>query len=201
VRVLNPSRGTFHPKLYVARHGDEIAAMIGSANLTSGLIANVEAGAILRGHRTAPPLRRLWELAESWWDHVDAVAWSPERTVAAREVLAPDLLTAVTAALAADAVVSTISDAKKNWVHDVTPDGVWVDAAGGDAARSSPIAQGVTSDTTAGPVPSVCAHGHITDWSAHPTMPAAYAEDPHSRDRRACLPVGIRGDERACVAA
>src|SRR3954468_24162514 len=22
VRVLNPSRGTFHPKLYVARHGD-----------------------------------------------------------------------------------------------------------------------------------------------------------------------------------
>ena len=36
VRVLNPAPGTFHPKLYVARHGDEVAAAIGSANLTSG---------------------------------------------------------------------------------------------------------------------------------------------------------------------
>jgi hypothetical protein len=129
VRVLNPSRGTFHPKLYIARHGDEIAAVIGSANLTSGLIANVEAGAVLRGDRTAPPLRRLWELAESWWDHVDAVTWSPERTVAAREVLAPDLLTAVTAVLAANPLVRTISDAKENRVHEVTPDGVWVETA------------------------------------------------------------------------
>src|ERR1700712_1360090 len=42
VRVLNPSRGTFHPKLYVARQGDRIAAAIGSANLTGGLISNVE---------------------------------------------------------------------------------------------------------------------------------------------------------------
>jgi hypothetical protein len=129
VRVLNPSRGTFHPKLYIARHGDEIAAVIGSANLTSGLIANVEAGAVLRGDRSAPPLRRLWELAESWWDHVDAVTWSPERTVAVREVLAPDLLAAVTAALAANPLVRTISDAKENWVHEVTPDGVWVETA------------------------------------------------------------------------
>jgi hypothetical protein len=74
-------------------------------------------------------LRRLWELAESWWDHVDAVAWSPERTVAAREVLAPDLLAAITAALAVDPVVWTISDAKENWMHEVTPDGVWVETA------------------------------------------------------------------------
>jgi hypothetical protein len=57
-------------------------------------------------------------LAESWWDHVDAVARSPERTVAAREVLAPDLLAAITAALAVDPVVKTISDAKENLVHE-----------------------------------------------------------------------------------
>jgi HKD family nuclease len=37
VRLLNLSRATFHPKLYLARHGQEIAAAVGSANLTSGL--------------------------------------------------------------------------------------------------------------------------------------------------------------------
>lgn len=59
VRVLNPSRGTFHPKLYLARHGGRVAAAIGSANLTSGLIANVEAVAVILGPAAAPPLREL----------------------------------------------------------------------------------------------------------------------------------------------
>src|SRR5919202_1402197 len=42
VRVLNPRRGTFHPKLYLSRSGGLARAAIGSANLTGGLIANVE---------------------------------------------------------------------------------------------------------------------------------------------------------------
>jgi hypothetical protein len=29
-------------------------------------VTKVEAGAILRGHGSAPPMVRLWELAESW---------------------------------------------------------------------------------------------------------------------------------------
>lgn len=127
VRVLNPSRGTFHPKLYIARHGDQIAAAVGSANLTSGLVANVEAGAVLRGHHTAPALSRLWNLAESWWQHVDAIAWEPGRVPAASEVLAPELLAAIIAALAADPIVRTIADGKENRVTDITPDGVWVE--------------------------------------------------------------------------
>src|SRR3954465_8649310 len=49
IRVLNPPRASYHPKLYLARHGDEMAAAIGSANLTSGLIANIEAVTVLRG--------------------------------------------------------------------------------------------------------------------------------------------------------
>ncbi len=138
VRVLNPSRGTFHPKLYIARHGDTTAAAVGSANLTSGLVANVEAGAILRGSRSAQPLVRLWELAESWWEHVDAVAWSPERVVAAPEVLAPDLLAAIIASLSTERVVRTIADGKENWVRDVTPDGVWVETHRSRAQKRPP---------------------------------------------------------------
>ena len=101
VRVLNPSGGTFHPKLYLARHGDEIAAAVGSANLTSGLVANVELVTVLRGRPDAPELRRLVELSESWWAHRDAVDWSPERVPAAREILEPGLLREIEAALCA----------------------------------------------------------------------------------------------------
>lgn len=54
VRVINPSRGTFHPKLYLGRHGNRIAAAIGSANLTSGLVANVEVAVVLHGDHRAP---------------------------------------------------------------------------------------------------------------------------------------------------
>ena len=127
VRVLNPSRGTFHPKLYVARHGDRIAAAIGSANLTGGLISNVEAVAVLSGERQAPALARLWELAESWWRHEDAIDWAPGRIAAAPEVLQPDLLAAIRAAVAADRVIGTLAGGNPNWVQDVTPDGVWVE--------------------------------------------------------------------------
>ena len=127
VRVLNPSRGTFHPKLYIARHGDRIAAVIGSANLTGGLVANVEAVAVLSGQREAPALTRLWKLAESWWDHHDAIDWAPDRIHAAAEVLQPDLLAAIRTAVAATPEIPTLAAANSNWVHDVTPDGVWVE--------------------------------------------------------------------------
>ena len=112
VRVLNPSHGTFHPKLYVARHGDQLAAAVGSANLTSGLIANVEAVAVLRGHHSAAPLARLWELAGSWWEHDDAVDWSPGCLDVPSEVLQPDVLAAVNAVVGTGAEVFTLGDGR-----------------------------------------------------------------------------------------
>jgi hypothetical protein len=78
VRVLNPSRGTFHPKLYLARRGEEITAAIGSANLTTGLVANVELTTVLRGPRDVPALRYLAELGESWWSCGDPRRWATE---------------------------------------------------------------------------------------------------------------------------
>jgi hypothetical protein len=102
---MNPSRGRLHPKLYLARHGDEIAAAVGSANLTSGLVANVERVAVLRGPRDAPEARHLVELCESWWAHPDAVDWSAGTVAAPGEVLELDLVTRATATIAADPVI------------------------------------------------------------------------------------------------
>ena len=127
VRVLNPARGTFHPKLYLARRGDQLAAAIGSANLTSGLVANVEAVAVISGHRDSRPLARLWEVAESWWGHEDAIDWAPGRVAVASEVLEPELLAAIRAAVARQGEIRTLGDGKPNWVRDVTRDGVWVE--------------------------------------------------------------------------
>jgi hypothetical protein len=138
VRVLNPSTGTFHPKLCLARHGEQIEAVLGSANLTSGLIANVELVAVLRGSAKAPQLQRLWQTAESWWAHHDAVAWSPDQVAAPAEVLEPGLLQPIRQAVAPGSTVATLGDARPNWITDVTPDGVWVETLHSRAAGRPP---------------------------------------------------------------
>jgi hypothetical protein len=128
VRVLNPPRGTFHPKLYVARHGDRIAAALGSANLTSGLVANIEAVALLNGPSAEPALCELWELAESWWEHPAALDWTPEVALAPAEVLEPDLLARLRAAVPVPGQIATLGDdPRPNWIREITPDGVWVE--------------------------------------------------------------------------
>jgi hypothetical protein len=127
VRVLNPRQGIFHPKLYRSRAGGRARAAIGSANLTGGLVSNVESVAVLSGDADAPVLRQLWELGESWWRHDAAVAWSPTAAPAAPEVLDAELLLAIRAAVAAQPVVPTISDGRPNWIRELTPDGVWVE--------------------------------------------------------------------------
>jgi hypothetical protein len=137
VRVLNPARGTFHPKLYVARHRDRLAAAVGSANLTSGLVANVDAVAVLQGAASEPALRELWESAESWWAHPAALDWAPDVAPAPAEVLEADLLARLRAALPVPARIVTLGDAKPNWIHEITPDGVWVETERSRAARSA----------------------------------------------------------------
>jgi hypothetical protein len=128
VRALNPARGTFHPKLYVARHGDRLAAAVGSANLTSGLVANLEAVALLHGSDTEPALREPWDLAQSCWTHPLALDGAPEVVPAPAELLEGDLLARLRAAVPVPAQIATLGDdLRPNWIRDITPDGVWVE--------------------------------------------------------------------------
>ncbi|AKF11626.1 phospholipase D family protein [Sandaracinus amylolyticus] len=59
IRVLNPGGSTYHPKVYLGRRDGRTTAIIGSANLTSGLVANVEAATVLHGRDDEPPLSEL----------------------------------------------------------------------------------------------------------------------------------------------
>ena len=69
LRVVNPARGTFHPKLFVARTGGTCRALIGSANLTSGLVTNIEVGVLLEGRPDDPQLDTAWTVARRLWEH------------------------------------------------------------------------------------------------------------------------------------
>jgi hypothetical protein len=161
VRVLNPRGGTFHPKLYLARRGDEIAAAVGSANLTSGLVANVELVTVLRGHRADPAMRALVELAESWWSHRDAVDWTAERVATARETLDPSLLAQIERALAANPEVLTLGDGSPNLVREITPRGLWVETRRSRAAGRPPRLVEAWMIQSAWDY--LQAHGHLTN--------------------------------------
>lgn len=127
VRVLNPRQGTFHPKLYLSRQRDLARAAIGSANLTGGLISNVESVAVLSGAVDAPVLRptvgaRRVLVAPQHGRRLVADD-GPGRARGARRRAAADDPPAV----AAQPIIPTISDGRPNWVQEVTPDGVWVE--------------------------------------------------------------------------
>jgi hypothetical protein len=77
-------------------------------------------------------------MAESWWAHPAALDWAPDVVAAPAEVLDLDLLARLRGALRAPARIVTLGDAKPNWIHDITPDGVWVETERSRAAGRPP---------------------------------------------------------------
>lgn len=76
IGVLNPGgASTYHPKVYLARRGGEVAAVVGSANLTQGLVGNVEFALQLAGPGTEAPLRDAWSWAEDRWSDPRVRPW------------------------------------------------------------------------------------------------------------------------------
>ncbi|TMQ68693.1 MAG: hypothetical protein E6K78_00190 [Candidatus Eisenbacteria bacterium] len=69
----------FHPKVYLAQAGDEIRALVGSSNFTSGgLKTNIEANLFVRAHKNEPPVRDLLRFHEDLWRSPLTVPISPE---------------------------------------------------------------------------------------------------------------------------
>jgi hypothetical protein len=128
LRIANPSRGTFHPKLYVARSRGAARAMIGSANLTGGLVSNVEAAVLLEGAPDDGPLRDAWRTAEAYWAHEASGLWTPIAAEQSEEQFDRGLLAAIRAEVERNPVFLTISSGRPNRVTDVTPSGIWARA-------------------------------------------------------------------------
>lgn len=114
-RVLNPGSGaTFHPKLYLARHGASAAAVIGSANLTGGLATNLEAAVALEGRHDEEPLARVWQWAEHLWRDPRVETWQPSAVgEPTADELDPTLFLRLDEAVRTDPVFRTLGPAPR----------------------------------------------------------------------------------------
>ncbi len=145
VGVLNPAGATtYHPKLYLARHGGAVSAVVGSANLTQGLVGNVEFALQLAGPGTARPLRDAWTWAEARWDDDRVRPWEvlplPEDS---HETFARDLYALLRGRFASNAVhdrvVQTLGAAPRpNRISNLTPYGLHVETERSRAQGTGP---------------------------------------------------------------
>lgn len=129
LKILNPSGGTYHPKLYIGRRNGHATAVVGSANLTGGLISNIEVGMFLAGYIHDKPLADLWDWAEALWERKDTGVWQPPKDIEAREpVFNPALLSQIKAEVQKNNEFRTLgSSPKPNWITQVTESAIYVE--------------------------------------------------------------------------
>jgi len=125
VRVLNPSTGTYHPKLYLARRGDRSTAVIGSANLTAGLVGNVEVCSVVQGDLAQ--LETAWSIGERLWNDPRAVPWSGA-VAPAVDTEWDEVLARLDLFIPAGSVVPTLGvKPQPNLVSRIDGAGVWIE--------------------------------------------------------------------------
>jgi len=138
VRVLNPSGGTFHPKLYLGRTPHSAVAVVGSANLTSGLVANIESALVVTGAPADPPVADCWRFAESLWAHPAAADWTGDQLPVSPDSFEVDLLDRLRRAITAGSVVPTVAEGGPNTVIEITEHGVYLETIRSRARGAGP---------------------------------------------------------------
>lgn len=138
IGVLNPGSSTYHPKVYLGRFGDgSMRAVIGSANLTGGLYTNVEAGVLLDGRATDPPLARAWDWASGIWTKTRP--WQALVAAEGGTCFEYPLLGWLTKAVEEDPIFMTLGPRPiANRVSDVTPRGLYVESGAGTGPQFVP---------------------------------------------------------------
>lgn len=138
IKVHAPTSGTYHPKIYIGRSGSKAVAVIGSANLTGGLVSNVEAAVMLRGTLDDAPIRSVWDFAEALWTDERSRVWSPGDLPIVDESFSAELYRLIVAAVeATGGLFTTVAKDKPNHVTEVTTTGLYV-ATDASAAKSMP---------------------------------------------------------------
>ena len=114
VRILNPGPGqTFHPKLYLADHAADTRAVIGSANLTGGLVTNLEVAVALRGGRGDAPLADAWQWAETLWRDERTSPWTARVVEPVVEAFESTLYAQLASEMGRDPVFATLGPAPR----------------------------------------------------------------------------------------
>jgi hypothetical protein len=127
LRVANQARGTFHPKIYVAREAGTVRALIGSANLTGGLVTNVETAVAFEGRGDEELLADTWATATAYWSLHGAQAWQPVAAEAEEEGFERSLHAMLSEEVVRDPVFVTLARAQANRVVGIERSGLWVE--------------------------------------------------------------------------
>jgi HKD family nuclease len=138
VKILNLSGGTYHPKLYLARAPRFSTAAIGSANLTSGLIKNVEVMSRFRGD---PDWKPIWEsatIAEDLWNHSGALPSMEAVAESKEEVFSPDLESLIRRTFHLGQTVKTISQGQANRIMEILPTGILMETERTESRGTGP---------------------------------------------------------------
>ena len=134
IRILNPAAGTYHPKMYLARQDTISKVVIGSANLTSGLVTNIETCTISTGPTS--DLMGAWDIAERLWDHPSATPWKPTDDA---EPVWDDLLIRLATLLPPGTEIHTLgSRPNVNRIDRVDPTGIWIETERSRQRHSGP---------------------------------------------------------------
>ena len=145
VATLNPGGSrTYHPKLYVARRGEGLDAVIGSANMTGGLVGNVEIATRLSGTRRDSALLDAWDWADRVWTHPSVKPWvGGEAGAESQTQMELDLWRAIQGVFepssVRDRVVQTLGPSpKRNRITRVLRTGLYVETDRTRARGSGP---------------------------------------------------------------
>ena len=121
-----------------AEAGDRSVAVVGSANLTGGLVSNVEYTTVLHGDRRDEPLAATWAWAETLWGDARVTPWTPSRE-ARHEGFDPALLRLLRTAVDHDPVFWTLGPRPmRNRVVEVTETGLYVETERSRARGAPP---------------------------------------------------------------
>jgi hypothetical protein len=124
--------------------------VVGSANLTSGLVANIETALVVTGQPGDAPIVDCWLFAEQLWEHPAAVDRTAEEAALPDEQFDPALPRMLRDTVPVGSVLPTSSLGRPNRVADVTRRrGVPGDKTVGSAGNRPPVGAGV--DAAAGP--------------------------------------------------
>jgi len=140
VRTLNPGGGTYHPKAFLTRTTDgAAAAVVGSSNLTGGLIVNVEVATTLRGTTRDQPLADAWAWAEQTWEHPATRPWEFGAAEArAKHAFEPLLLAQLQREVERRPVFLTLSQGKPNRVVELNAHGLYIETDASTAKGNPP---------------------------------------------------------------
>lgn len=138
VKILNPSGGTYHPKVYLARAPRFSTAAIGSANLTSGLIKNIEVMSRFRGDSEWKPIKESTAIAEDLWNHCGALSSKEAAYGSEEEVFSPDLENRIRRTFHRGQTIKTLSQGLSNRIVEILPTGVLMETSRTESRGTGP---------------------------------------------------------------